>query len=190
MAVHSRRASLALLAAGTGLGILGTLGVQSLATTDAGRNAPLASVDVEGAQSTLPFARPTDDPIDVPGTSGIDTVFQIFTQPPLFLSQPLPALGSDIVPESVREISTFHSYATYAAMNFDGDYCLIIHGFADDISASGCSRASQVRASGQRVDTTIQSVPGDAASSAFIEVRLSWLPDGTFQTDVAASDRP
>jgi hypothetical protein len=177
------------VAGGLALGVLGTLGVQALGSTTAEQDTPLTSVDVDESRTTLPFAPATDDPIDATGTDAIDSVFQIFTQPPLFLSQPLPALGADIVPESVREIAAFHSYATYAAMNFDGEYCLIIHGFADGISASGCSRATQVRASGQRVDTTIQSLPGDPAFTHFIEVRLSWLPNGTFQTDADASDR-
>lgn len=175
------------LVAGAALGIVATLGVQALSPQPVTRDTPLTSTDIKQSSPPPGFAQATDDPLSAIGT-GPGEAFQIFAEPPVYIDRTLPPVGSDIVPESVRQVNSWHSYETFAAMTFQGHYCLIIRGRADRVSSSGCSRRSEITASGLRVDTTLRTLPDDPEFTGFIEVRVTWQPDGLFETDVAETE--
>lgn len=177
------RQAIMLVGAGILLGVVGTLGVQAAVESPSSAPAPPLSFT---AESAAPVAAP-GDPVEDPAA---DPAFQIFSRPPAHLDHPLPFLGPDVIVDSIRPIDSFYSFDTYAARTTAGEYCLYVHGTARGITGGGCTTGRELLAHGSRSGITLKARAGDPDYPRYIDVTLSWLRDGSFQTDVAEADHP
>jgi hypothetical protein len=164
--IARRLVTLLLVGLGAVAGVAGMVGLRSLATApERGDNLPASS-------SVAAPSRPD--------------LLQIFAEPSNFPPGFDRMLGGDYRPESIRSIpnpgANRLGYATYAAQERDGEYCLILL-HPDQTTDAACAPETTLAEVGLKLDAVVVPViPGSRYPQRFapIEATVYWDPAGVF----------